>query len=244
MALAEMAAGCARRYAEWVDVSLFADAAFVRTINAMLASADHGLRGGGCDFLAALAHKGMDHGAKVGLIARLDLVNVSRRVLNGSLNGANNVRMATTTTRRRARVRLRRWRRRSAASSYRASARRRRRTRAPRRTNRTRHPRPRTPATSAARMVDELMPACRRRALFASRIDDDGDRTPRHRVRKQAQGRARREVDAGVERGERGGTLRGVARSRDSSVVVSGRPSSASISATVSLFSISNDVFF
>ena len=30
VALAEMAAGCARRYAEWVDVSLFADAAFVR----------------------------------------------------------------------------------------------------------------------------------------------------------------------------------------------------------------------
>ena len=60
------------------------------TINAMLASAHHGLRGGGCDFLAALAHKGMDHGAKVGLIARLDLVNVSRKVLNGSLNGANN----------------------------------------------------------------------------------------------------------------------------------------------------------
>ena len=90
VALAEMATGCARRYAEWVDVSLFADAAFVQTINAMLASADHGLRGGGCDFLAALAHKGMDHGAKVGLIARLDLVNVSRMALNGSLNGANN----------------------------------------------------------------------------------------------------------------------------------------------------------
>ena len=81
-ALAEAAAGCARRYAEWVDVSLFSDEAFVRTINAMLASGHHGLRGAGCDFLVALAHKGMDHGAKVGLIARLDLVNVSRVALN------------------------------------------------------------------------------------------------------------------------------------------------------------------
>lgn len=85
VSLAEMAAGCARKYAEWVDVSLFASASFVQTIHAMLASTHHGLRGGGCDFLAALAHKGMDHGAKVGLIARLDLVNVSVNALNGAL---------------------------------------------------------------------------------------------------------------------------------------------------------------
>ena len=122
VALAEMAAGCARRYAEWVDVSLFADAAFVRTINAMLASADHGLRGGGCDFLAALTHTGMDHGAKVGLIARLDLVNVSRRVLNGSLNGANNSADGDDDDAEESEGKVRRWRRRSALSCLRAEA--------------------------------------------------------------------------------------------------------------------------
>ena len=73
-------ADTARRYAEWVDVSLFTDGAFMRTVHSMMSCdfSQAGTRLKASEFLTAVCHKGMDHGAKVALIARLDLVNTCR----------------------------------------------------------------------------------------------------------------------------------------------------------------------
>ena len=72
VAVAAAAASTARRYVDWMDVSLFTGEGFVAAAMGLLGSGDATLRAAGADFLTALTSKGMEHAAKVEMIGRLD----------------------------------------------------------------------------------------------------------------------------------------------------------------------------
>ena len=80
VAVAAAAASTARRYVEWMDVSLFTGDGFVAAAMGLLGSGDATLRAAGADFLTALTSKGMEHAAKVEMIGRLGLVGVCRQL--------------------------------------------------------------------------------------------------------------------------------------------------------------------
>ena len=91
VAVAAAAASTARRYVEWMDVSLFTGEGFVAAAMGLLGSGDATLRAAGADFLTALTSKGMEHAAKVEMIGRLGLVGVCRqlRALATSASGTD-----------------------------------------------------------------------------------------------------------------------------------------------------------